>query len=247
MSKKFVDQDQPPNSIWGVVKFYYYKIAFYILGWIMFGRDFTPENIALQMKIDADPILNNAWRLATDADILMKKGRYGTALALAVISLEEIGKFLLTQWSTDQTFKYDKSKLHIAKQAAIAALFTTEEVRKRYKEARVNFAKMSDDETHKLIKAAKEGWKAGKPFEYLVTNKVYEHVKWSGLYYDSEKAAKGIEPAKVTTANAHEILSLSARAFKALADDKNIYLARSSYPMVFEDYEKDITKQKEQF
>lgn len=239
---RFVEQDQPPDSIWGAIRFYYYKMLFYVLGWIMFGRNFTPENLALQMGVDANPMLSNAWRLATDAHILINNKRYASALALAMISFEEIGKFLLTQWSEDPTFKYDKLKMHISKQAAVAALFTTQEVRKKYREAKVDFKNMSEVEARKLIKAAQEGWKLGKPFEVLVTSKAYEHVKWSGLYYDTDKAAKGIEPAKVTKENAHEIMSLTARAFKALIDNGNIQIARFSYPMVFENYEKEIAK-----
>ena len=240
---RFVEQDQPPDSIWGGIRFYYYKMLFYVLGWVMFGRNFTPENLALQMGVDANPTLSNAWRLATDAHILIKNKRYASALALAVISFEEIGKFLLTQWSDDPTFKYDKSKMHISKQAAIAALFTTQEVRKKYREAKVDFQNMSEVEARKLIKVAQEGWKLGKPFEVMVASKVYEHVKWSGLYYDEGKAAKGIEPAKVTKESAHEIMSITARAFNALIDDGNIQIARFSYPRVFEDYEKEVAQQ----
>ena len=241
---RFVEQDQPPRSIWGAVKFYYYKVPFYILGWILFGRNFTPRDIALQMGVQSNPVLSNAWRVATDAHLLILKKRYATALALAALSFEEIGKYLLIQWSKDPTFKYDKSKQHISKQAAIAALFTTEEVRKKYREAKVDFENMSEVEARKLIKAAQEGWKIGKPFETMVVNKVYEHIKWSGLYYDPESAAKGIEPEKITKENAHELMTLAARAFEALADDGNIYIARYSYSMVFEDYEKEVAKQK---
>lgn len=241
---RFVEQDQLSRSILGRIRFYYYKVLFYILGWMLFGRDFTPENLALQMGVDADPMLSNAWRLATDAHVLIKNKRYASAMSLAVVSLEEIGKFLLSQWSTDTTFKYDKSNLHVSKQAAIAALFTTQEVRKKYQEAKVDFQNMSEVETRKLIKAAQEGWKIGKPFENLVANKVYEYVKWSGLYYDIDKAARGIEPAKITEENAREIMSLTARAFKALSDDKNMYIARYSYEMVFADYENEVQKRR---
>lgn len=107
---RFVEQDQAPSSIGAKIRFYYYKSMFYILGWVIFGRNFTPENVALQMNVDSNPILSNAWRLATDAHILILKKRYATALALAVISFEEVGKFLLQQWSVDPTFSYDKSK-----------------------------------------------------------------------------------------------------------------------------------------
>ena len=211
------------------------------MGTILFGR-YDPQLIALQMKIDADPILNNAWRLATDAHILISKKRYATALALAVFSFEEIGKFLITQWSTDPTFQYDKSKKHIMKQAAVAALFTTVEIRKKYKELNVDFNSLSEAETLKLIEAIKHGTSVGTPFTKMVVSKVYENVKWSGLYYDADTAAKGIEPARVTEENAREIMTLTAAAFKALAEHKNIYLGRFSFPMMLESISRDLAK-----
>lgn len=240
---RFVEQDQPPDSIWGAIRFYYYKVSFYILGWLLFGRNFTPENLVLQMGVDADPVLSNAWRLATDAHILILKKRYATALALAVISFEEIGKYLLTEWSKDSTFKYDKSKKHIMKQAAVAALFTTQEARKKYRELKVDFKNFTEEENRKLIQALLHGQERGRPFAHLVVNKVYENVKWSGLYYDPDAAAKGIEPAKVTKENAEEMMRLTARALKALPEDGNIYIARYAFLSVLEDVSKTPKKQ----
>lgn len=130
-------------------------------------------------------------------------------------------------------------KKHIMKQAAVAALFTTEETRKRYREMGVDFQNLSEDETRRLIEAAKQGHKAGSTFAQHVIAKVYENVKWSGLYYDPDVADKGIEPSKVTKENAEEIMSLTARAFEALMDDGNIYIARYMFPLVVKDAEVD--------
>lgn len=211
----------------------YYAVAVRILAVFFFGR-YDPGLISLQMGIDANPILKNAERLTADAHILIANKRYATALALAVIAFEEIGKYLLAQWGEDPEFTYDRNKKHVMKQAAVAALFTTLEIRKSYRAANINFESMSDVEVLRLYKCIQEGSEAGLPFAEMVIKKVYENVKWSGLYYDPEIAKTGIEPANITEENAREIMALTIKAFNALPEDGNIYIARHVFVSTIE-------------
>jgi hypothetical protein len=114
----------------------------------------------------------------------------------------------------------------------------TIKVREKYRELNVDFKNFSQEEFQKLVKAIEYGKNTGTPFASQVLNKIFEIVKWNGLYYDSDRAAKGLEPAKVTEKDAGEIMALSASAFKALMDDKNIYISRYSFPVVLESVSK---------
>ena len=208
---------------------------------IIFGR-WNPKLISLLMGIDADPVLSNANRLLGDAHLLFTKKHYATALALAVISFEEIGKSLLITWSNDPAFEYDKSKKHVMKQAAVAALFTGVEVRKRYVELSIDFQNFSDQEHARLHEAIQAGMDTWRPFMTNVIQKVYENVKWSGLYYDPEIAAKGIEPSKVTEANAGEIIAMTFKAFECLQEKGSIYRGRYAFDAMIENVMQNLEK-----
>ncbi|MDF0664360.1 MULTISPECIES: AbiV family abortive infection protein [unclassified Rhizobium] len=59
------------------------------------GRTLTSEDIVYLGGHQA-PIFLNAIRLLDDARVLRKQRRYASATALAVLSIEEVGKFVLT-------------------------------------------------------------------------------------------------------------------------------------------------------
>jgi HEPN superfamily AbiV-like protein len=72
---------------------------------------------------DIDPIRKNACRLLEDAELLRRHRRYPSAAALAVLSLEEIGKFWQTSALNRHAFlrgRADKSHPH--KQASVACV-----------------------------------------------------------------------------------------------------------------------------
>jgi hypothetical protein len=54
----------------------------------------------------------------------------------------------------------------------------------------------------------------------------------SWVYYDDSLGEKGIEPSKITDANATEILGLCSRAFILLIDDGNVELAKIVFPAI---------------
>ena len=192
------------------------------------------ETATLEVLVRDDPILANAFRLVTDAELLFDNGRYSSALALAVLSMEEIGKYLLARWSSeDPSFRYDKRKLHRMKQGAVAALFLTDSARREARAAGIDFRKLSSPESFaQLATAILKGLEKAKPFAEAVVNNVIEAVKWSGLYYDDERAERGIEPAKITKENAVELMQECTRAFMLLAIDGNIKIARVAFAYI---------------
>ncbi len=83
--------------------------------------------------VASDPVLDNAFRLMRDGDILFENNRYSSVVALSVLCLDEIGKYLLTLWTArNASFRYDKRALHKMKQVAIASLFMADAVRREY-------------------------------------------------------------------------------------------------------------------
>lgn len=77
---------------------------------------------------DADGlILANAERLLDDARLLFCNERYKSALALAVIAIEEVGKILVHRWSDEAELKYARRQFgyHALKQIATLTLIQT--------------------------------------------------------------------------------------------------------------------------
>lgn len=114
---------------------------------------------ALEVKTQDSPILSNAFRLMQDADILFSHSRFSSVVALAVLGLEEIGKYLLLQWSTeDAGFRYDKHKLHQMKQGAVAALFLAHGARMECKKRNIDFSDLhSPEKMADLVRAVIAG------------------------------------------------------------------------------------------
>lgn len=195
-----------------------------------------PPTDGLDRLIQSDPTLSNAARLMIDADLLARHGRYSSVVGLAVLALEEIGKYLLKRWSSaDPAFTYDRNRLHAMKQRAIATLFLTDGMRKEYKARGIDFSDLGTPEKMAgLIRAIRAGAKQEELFAARVKGKVLEIVKWSGLYYDEDLAAKGIEPAKITEGAAREIMGLCSRAFTLLGDEGNMNIAQAVFPSLLD-------------
>lgn len=71
-------------------------------------------------------ILCNAERLLKDATVLHENGRHASSIGLAVLSMEEVGKFILLEWEAGEPhLKSLRNGLsyHRAKQTALGALF----------------------------------------------------------------------------------------------------------------------------
>src|SRR6516162_2927756 len=71
-------------------------------------------------------IRDNAARLFKDAELLLEHRRYASAFALAVLGVEEIGKFLLKEWEEERPLPKPRRResAHLQKQTVIASLLT---------------------------------------------------------------------------------------------------------------------------
>lgn len=189
------------------------------------------ETEALEKLVEQDPSLANGFRLLTDASLLFDFGRYSSVVALAVLSMEEVGKYLIAQWSnSDASFRYDKHKRHKMKQGAVAALFLCDSARREARARGIDFAKLNSPEAFaELAKAIMAGLEKEKAFAGAVLSNVIEAVKWSGLYYDKDIASKGIEPSKITAENATELMQQCTRAFMLLPISGNIEIAKIAF------------------
>ena len=190
---------------------------------------------SLDKKIMGNPILQNAFRLMCDGDLLFANRRYSSVVALAVLSLEEIGRYLLSVWATDDSsFRYDKHNLHKMKQGAVASLFAVGAIRDEYKARDVDFSDLgTPQKMATLVHAIQNGYTKEAHFASAVDGKVIETIKWSGIYYDEELAAKGIEPSNITNDNATEIMQLCSKAFMRLSDDGNVAIAKVLFSMLY--------------
>lgn len=197
-------------------------------------RTLTPEAMTyLESLVHTEPILGNAFRLMNDASFLFEGGRYSSTVALAVLCMEEIGKYLLAQWSKSPAFAYDKRRLHQSKQLAIAALFVSDRMRREAYKRKVDFSDLGSPEKMGVLAEAirfaidKESFLAG-----TVNSGVIQIIKHSGIYYDEEFVQKGIEPGKITADNATEMMQMCSRAFMVLTEPKSVGLAADAYPLL---------------
>lgn len=198
-------------------------------------RTLTPEAmVRLEELVASSPVLENAFRLMSDASFLLIGKRFASAVALAVLSQEEIGKYLLNRWSQTPGFSYNKRHLHKAKQRAIAAIFMADSMRAEYLKRNVDFADLgSPGKMAVLVEAIREGQEKQAAYMSAATGGVIQHVKHSGLYYDEELAAKGIQPSKITAENADGLMRDCSKAFMILTEPKCVGIAGELYMIAF--------------
>jgi len=199
-------------------------------------RTLTPEEMKkLETMVAANPVLDNAFRLMSDGHILFENERYSSVVALAMLCLEEIGKHLLTIWTTrNPSFQYDKRAMHKMKQGAIASLFMADTVRREYIKQGVDFSDLGNPEKMAvLVQSIKTGVEKENMFAGSAKAGVLQIVKHSGQYYDEDLAAKGIEPSKIKVEHADEFMRNCSRAFMVLTDDKAVAIAADFFPLIY--------------
>jgi AbiV family abortive infection protein len=189
---------------------------------------------ALDKLVVANPIIANGARLVQDADLLYRFERWPSVVMLAVLGLEEIGKFMLIRWSADDARFRRLLTNHRAKQMAIGALFMTEKARQewRAKEKSLDLNLPDVERLPLLIKAMIGGLEDSKRFAVSAASKVIEVMKWTNLYYDEEFATKGLEPSKTTEQNAREVMGYCSRTLSLVAVPGNIEIAMNVFPML---------------
>lgn len=197
-------------------------------------RTLTPEAMSyLEELVHEEPVLGNAFRLMNDASFLFDGERYSSVVALAVLCMEEIGKYLLMLWSKNSSFTYDKRWIHQVKQRAIAALFISDRIRGECIKRKVDFSDLgSPEQIEVLVGAAQFGFEKESFFAGSVESGVIQVVKHSGIYYDEEFVKKGIKPSKITADNAEEMMRMCSRAFMVLAEPKSVGLAVDIYSLL---------------
>jgi AbiV family abortive infection protein len=179
----------------------------------------------LDVKIKNSPVLANAFRLIGDADLLFNAKSYASTVALGCLAIEEIGKYLIDFWSAqDPTFRYDKRRLHAVKQQAAQALIMVDRVHRECVTRKVDFAGAAA-----LMEAVAAGLQKEQENSQAVYNRGLEIAKWSGMYYDEEFAAKGIEPRNIKAQDATSIMQTATHAFMALAEDKQVIVANVAF------------------
>lgn len=189
----------------------------------------------LEAMVASNPVLGNAFRLMCDCHILFENKRYSSVVALSVLCLEEIGKYLLTLWvAGNASFRYDKRALHKMNQGATASLFMADAVRREYLKQGADFSDLGNPEKMAvLVKAIKAGVDKEQFFAGSASAGVLQVIKHSGQYYDEDLAAKGIEPLKITAEYADESMRKCSRAFMVLTDDKAVGIASEFFPLIF--------------
>lgn len=175
-------------------------------------------------------IMDNAHRLLMDAKILESRGRYQSAVSLAILSLEESGKACLVRWKregliTRDVFK-DISTGHIFKQRILGTYFFTKAA------FEVAFPdggpEPSGDEDEVMERAARVGFEKGAPTIFLAESGAMDFMKMAGFYVDLndklEVVSKGGEIGAIEAARhikdaetAFEMTQASPRLHRGMA------------------------------
>ncbi len=130
-------------------------------------------------------IAENAKRLVSDADLLLQHGRFASAFALAVLSLEESGKLLLRIWSTDSDIERDRKRYgqHKVKQAVIGVLYLA----KTAVESHLAFLDQHSFEVKNKSDVMPEALKHAEEMYSAIREKAVEHVAKSMLESEARK------------------------------------------------------------
>ena len=104
-------------------------------------------------------IVANARRLLTDAEILFKAERYPTALAIAILAVEEVGKMYLTEWNAEK----DPRRYHAQKQSVLGSFYFGETTAEVITELVATAAKKFDLPEDPRAYAALHQWAESQP------------------------------------------------------------------------------------
>jgi AbiV family abortive infection protein len=153
----------------------------------------------------AKDVTRNVFRLVNDAKLLNEHERYSSAYALAVLALEELGKFLFIVWGLPAP----KKNRHVVKQRAVGALLISQWVDKEFGRPET----VDDDLIERGAKALSES-SPGRLSEFIEMT-VLDKAKQAALYSDEWSAA--LDPALVGE-EARALLDIVAQAIGAIPD-----------------------------
>src|SRR4051794_26442753 len=97
-------------------------------------------------------VASNARRLLRDAELIFKAGSHQTALSLAILAIEEVGKYFQIRWGEGDTQRFGEipargPKAHRSKQWTVGSFYAAEASIAAVKEFVRKIGYPDDDET----------------------------------------------------------------------------------------------------
>ena len=185
----------------------------------------------------------NARRLLADAELVFKEGSHQTALSLAILAIEEVGKFFQLKWEDDGGKPLPPSpmrgpKAHRSKQATVGSFYAAEVSIEAVKEFVRKIGFPDDDQTvqHFLTAIHLPDEKAQQAQEKVVAfvaermandeksrlmrfahRGLIDRLKQQGLYVDIDRDGKVVSsPTSITRGVALEWLDHARQAVARL-------------------------------
>lgn len=198
-----------------------------------------PPDCAEDRRAMLERIVMNAHRLLSDADLLMSHRRGGSAIALSVLALEEVGKIVLDLWGNpDELRQVDRRwTYHRRKQAAATMLLQSDQaisktftLLKSIEGVSGITSEVAKDFRENLAKSIASS-KEAKLSRYVALGAT-ERVKHLGLYFDQESYKMGLvedDHSSSYLEQAREISSEARRSISLLSSSIVVKAARSLY------------------
>jgi AbiV family abortive infection protein len=128
-------------------------------------------------------ILDNARRLVADARLLSDHDRQGSAFALALIALEEIGKITLRRWESIKPIIAKRKTQHLRKQCAVGSLLIAAQM-----SAPLNDPDRSQDALRRLVATAVTAGLTSAESDWMISAEqgLVDKKKQFALYKDEQ-------------------------------------------------------------
>ena len=182
-------------------------------------------------------LLENSGRLLEDSELLVQHGRYGSAFALAVLGLEEVGKAVLYKWGESEELRKLslKKTFHVQKQLAVAHLLAAPLALEHIIEQiaipnlRDLVANRLDVEDHVEALARKLYESEEGRWERHVELGVIDVLKQISIYDDGSKLNLEIRSSDVQSDSVVSITAKARRALALLDHELSMKIARATY------------------
>jgi AbiV family abortive infection protein len=173
-------------------------------------------------------VVANAARLLGDAKFLSENGRFGSAFALAVLGLEEIGKVILDIWAAAGPLQEGKLRRssHLRKQLAVAALLLACKAVVAVGNDEIE-GPISDELVERVAKALHDS-EEGR-FNTHVGLGALDKTKQLALYRDDWADAFGISADQFDQSDVTKIFDTARQAIAAVGDNKLVRVGRAVY------------------
>jgi AbiV family abortive infection protein len=180
------------------------------------------------MNEDAQtPIVTNAARLLSDSKLLLDHDRCGTAFALAVLAMEEIGKAILNLWGNPQP-SAKRSNAHLRKQGAVASVLVAHHIVLVLQEKMPEPGLPVTDEFVEQI--ARAIWESNSgQFSAHVTMGVIDKTKQLAIYHDDWAAEAGLYSKPFSAADVKQIHDLCRQVVEAMGEKDVMHVGRAIY------------------